>query len=407
MILALDLGSTSFKAGVFDRRLRLLEERSAPLRYRYGPGGRVELDVAWVEAAMRRVLVPRDSISVIALTSQAQTFTVVDPHGRCRRPFVSWQDGSAGAAVARLRRRLPDFASHSSFADLLPCLQICQIKHRPVLQQEMVLSLPSFWVRRWTGEDVTDDNIAAMSGLYSLVHGSWWPAALRACGLRESQLPRVVPIGSVAGVTTGHESGLPAGIPVILAGNDQTAGAYGAQLHKNGATLVTLGTAQVVYRCLERRPAARPGLIRGPYPGGRYYSMAADAWGGNLVNWAETVLVGCATHAQFFAQAARAPAGCRGLTFDPERGAWEGLNLQHEASDMARSILESLADRLSGLLRRVGSRPQRPLLVSGGGAGQPVWRGIVAERLQQRVRTTRANSLLGAARLAADFLGIS
>lgn len=400
MILAIDFGSTSFKAGLFDRRLRLIWERRAPLRYRFGAGGRVELDVAEVEAAVRQIVPRRRSLSAVAVTSQAQTFTVVDREGRARRPFVSWQDQRATREAERLRRVLPRFATHCSFADMLPALQICQIAHRPLQRDETALLLPSYFVRRWTGESVTDDNLAAMSGLYSLQERNWWERALRAVGLRPSQLPRVVPIGEVAGVTIDNEFGLPRGVPVVLAGNDQTAGAYGARLDETGATLITLGTAQVVYQCVRRLPAARAGLIRGPYPGGRYYRMAADSWGGNLVNWAETVLAGCATDEDFFAQAARAPAGCRGLVFDPDRGEWRGLGLQHTTADLARSVLEALCARMVRLVRQGGFTTSRKFVVAGGGGSQPLWRVILAAELGASLRPTRANPLWGAARLA-------
>jgi sugar (pentulose or hexulose) kinase len=404
MILAIDLGSTSFKSGLFDRRLRLLSERHALLRYRFGVGGRVELDVAEAETALRRILPRRQTIAVIAITSQAQTFTVVDRAGQAKRPFVSWQDGRAKAASAWLKRRLPEFAEHSSFADLLPALQICQIKHRPLTRGETVLSLPSYLVRCITGDVVTDDNLAAMSGLYSLVEGGWWPAALRACGLHASQLPHVVPIGAMVGVTTRNEFNLPAGIPVVLAGNDQTAGAYGARLDQNGATLITLGTAQVAYQCVHRRPSPSPHVIRGPYPGGRYYRMVADLWGGNLINWAQTILSNCATDDEFFTQAALAPAGCRGLVFDPERGEWRGWGLQHTCGEMARSILEALSARMAVLARHLGSTQHGKFLVTGGGATTPVWRSVMSTQLRCRLRLTNTGPLQGAARLARNLL---
>ncbi|MBA4386479.1 MAG: hypothetical protein C0404_00780 [Verrucomicrobia bacterium] len=399
MILAIDLGSTSFKAALFDGRLRQVWSRAAPLRYRYGSDGRVELAAAGVEAAMRGVLPRRRDIAAIAVTSQAQTFAAVDRAGRAQRPFVSWQDGRAGNACAALRLLLPDFGLHSSFAELLPALQICQLRRRPPERGATVLLLPSYFVRRWTGESVTDENLAAMSGLYSLKLGAWWPAAMRACGLRECQLPRVVPIGAVAAFTARNDYGLPAGVPVVLAGNDQTAGAYGARLDRNGATLITLGTAQVVYRCVSRRPAAARDVIRGPFPGGRFYRMATDAFGGNVVNWARTVLAGCESGDAFFARARQSPAGCRGVAFDPERREWRGLGWHVASGEMARSVLESLSARLAGMRSRVCPAGPGTLLVAGGGA-RPEWRAIVSARLGGRLRPTSANPLVGAARMA-------
>jgi len=395
MILAIDLGSTSFKTGLFDRKLRQVGGGSAPLRYRYASGGRVELNVPVLEAALRHALPQKlAGIEAIAVTSQAQTFTVLDRHGRATRPFVSWQDGRAGAACERLKRKLPDFAEHCSFADLLPALQVCQLHHAPARRGELVVQLPTYFVRQWIGEAVIDDNLAAMSGLYSLKLRDWWPAAAG-----RTVLPRVIPVGSVAGVTRPNQFGLPVGVPVVLAGNDQTAGAYAAQLEAKYAALLTLGTAQVVYACCRRMPPPKTGLIRGPYPGGLFYRMAADGCGANLTNWAETVLAGCATHDKFFAQAARAPAGCHGLRYDADRGAWLNLGLHHTSADMARAILECLTRRMAGMLTQIdGSRRQR-LLVAGGGSQRSVWRKILSAVVGGRLTRTEVSPLIGAARI--------
>ena len=399
MILAIDLGSTSFKTGLFDRKLRQVGGGSASLRYRYASGGRVELDVAVVEAALRHAL-PKNmaGLDAIAITSQAQTFTVLDRHGRATRPFVSWQDGRAGAACERLKRKLPDFAEHCSFADLLPALQVCQLHHAPAGSGELVVKLPTYFVRQWIGEAVVDDNLAAMSGLYSLKLRDWWPAAAG-----KTQLPQVIPVGSVAGVTQPNKFGLPVGVPVVLAGNDQTAGAYAAQLEAKHAALLTLGTAQVVYACCRRMPLPKTGLIRGPYPGGLYYRMAADGCGANLTNWAETVLAGCATHDEFFAQAARATAGCHGLSYDADRGAWVNLGLHHTSADMARAILECLTWRMAGMLAQIGGSRRQRLLVAGGGSQRPVWREILSAAVGGRLTRTEVSPLIGAARMGGAF----
>jgi len=397
MILAIDFGSTSFKTGLFDRKLRQVGGGSVPVRYRYASGGRVELDIPVAEATLRRAL-PKNlgGIEVIAITSQAQTFTVLDSRGRATRPFISWQDGRAVQACDRLKRRLPDFAEHCSFADLLPALQVCQLQHAPAKAGEWVVKLPTYFVRLWIGEAVLDDNLAAMSGLYSLKLRDWWPQVTGSM-----RLPRVIPVGGVAGVTVANKFGLPVGVPVVLAGNDQTAGAYAAQLEKRKAALLTLGTAQVVYACCPRMPRPKSGLIRGPYPGGLSYRMAADGWGANLINWAETVLAGCATHDQFFAQAARAPVGCQGLVYDADRGAWLNLGMHHTSADMARAILESLSQRLAVLLAQVSDGRRLRLLVAGGGSQRQVWRAILSAAVAGRLTRTEVSPLSGAARMGA------
>jgi xylulokinase len=291
---------------------------------------------------------------------------------------------------------------------VLSALQVCQLRHAPVARGDCVLPLPSYALWRWSGEVVTDNNLAAMSGLYSLPLGDWWPAACRAARIAPAQLPRVVTVGDVGARTTSAAGryGLPAGLPVVLAGNDQTAGAYAARLEGTGAVLITLGTAQVVYTHCRELPAPGVGTVRGPYPGGGYYLLTCDAVGGNLVNWAETVLAGCGTDAAFFAHAARAPVGDNGLwldvAFDGATWGWAGLRLNHTAGDLARAVIEALCRRLAILVASHGGlRARRRVFAAGGGSRQPFWRQLLARELGVRVVPTTADPLLGAARLAA------
>jgi len=325
MILAIDLGSTSFKAGLFDADLALKGAGSAALEYSFAPGGCVELDADRVReavaAAIRECLqaasVDGTRLRALAITSQAQTFAVLRGEA-LRTPFLSWQDSRARAAAARLSAepRLAAFAEHTSFSACSPFQQLGKIRHlqddprTALAAEERVLLLPSWVAYAWSGSACVDDNLAAMSGLYSLVEPGWWQPALEACGLRATQLPAVRPIGTVAARTTerARAFGLEAGIPIVLAGNDQTAGAYGAGVHESGAMLLTLGTAQVAYACADALPAPAAGVIRGPFPGGRFYRMAADDVGGSIINWARGVLAGCADDEAFFARAAEAPA---------------------------------------------------------------------------------------------------
>jgi sugar (pentulose or hexulose) kinase len=291
---------------------------------------------------------------------------------------------------------LPDFAEHCSFPSVLPALLVSQLHHQPVQRGEWVMPLPTYFVRLLTGEAVLDDNLAAMSGLYSLKLRDWWPAVVR-----HESLPRVVPIGSVAGLTQRNRFGLPVGIPVVLAGNDQTAGAYGARLDERGDVLLTLGTAQVAYQCLARPPAARAGLVRGPFFGGRFYRLAVAGAGGNLINWAETVIRGCTTNAQFFATASRAPAGCHDLVFelDAKGGAWRNMGLQHTSADLARAVVEGVSRELARQVAKFGRQPvQRRLWVAGGGSRRALWVESVAAALSRELCVTAATPLDGAAR---------
>lgn len=422
-VLALDLGSTHLKAAIFDARLRQRAFCSSPVIYEFGPGGQVELPVAAFVAAAGEIIrgclsqAPGLILRAVAITSQAQTFTLADESGRACIPFVSWQDHRGGPAAIALQadEGLAEFHRHSSFYTPLPALQIAQLRR---LREEppdllrtarRVLSLPTFLVHALTDDAVIDNNLAAMSGLFSLALNDWWPAALSAAGVEYAQMPRVVPIGASAGQTTARAAafGLPVGIPVILAGNDQTAGALGAGIQGKEALLLTLGTAQVAYATTPRLAGPAPDLIRGPFPGGLAYRMAADSCGGNLINWAQTVIAGAGTDARFFKLAAASAPDCHGLRFEPELtacgGAWRNLGLHHHPGDFVRSVLEALCVRMERMVQQLGvglPPPGGHVFAAGGGSASPLWLEMLSGRLGCTIRRTRRTPLDGAAALA-------
>ena len=423
MILSLDLGSTSFKAAVVDRRLRILGFHAHGIQHQFSAGGMVELNVAEAISAVCEAIkeafgaagIPGSRIGAVAVTSQAQTFTDVDRRGRPQTPFISWQDNRATQTCKRLKTSgaMSDFGQHCSFGSLLPALQLCQLRHRRETQNgfpgltNLILGLPTFFIRQWTGAAVVDQNLAAMSGLYSLKLRTWWPVALRQCGLHRRQLPEVLPVGAVAGFT-GQGAlafGLPAGIPVLLAGNDQTAGAYAARLDENHGLLVTLGTAQAAFLWKHKMPRYNSALIRGPFPGGGFYQMAADSCGGGIINWAKTILGRCETDEMFFGRATHSSRGAHGLVFDPgcdgNSAAWKNIGPHHTTADFARSVLEALAARMAELVQRLHvNLEDTKVLVAGGGSENPLWVRIVSETLGTRLKVIEGRPCVGAARMA-------
>ena len=424
MILGIDLGSSSFKAAVYDRSLRLLGEGSSPLPYRSGIGSRIEIPVAGAEDAFRGAVreslesagIRGAALEVIAVSSQAQTFTVRSPEGSARVPFISWRDsrpdGRNPAAV------LPDVAEHCSLSECVPLLMVSKLAY---LQEEsagesvgadgLVLLLPTWFVLGLTGKAVTDDNLAAMSGLYSLRNGGWWDEALSLCGIAESNLPPLAGLGSTAGTTTESAGryGLPPGIPVILAGNDQTAGAYGAAIHESGAVLVTLGTAQVSYTVCGAMPTPSVGTMRGSYPGGLFYRLAADEYGAGTVSWACSVLPGLTAAAAFDRAAAASPEHCNGVRFIADgqggSGRWEGETPRTSTADKARAVLTCLTERMALMIELLGpSAAGAPLVAAGGGANSGPWIECLEKRFGRPFGKASAAPTLGAVRMGRSML---
>lgn len=418
VVLAIDLGSTFFKAAVFNADLETLGRGSCAIQYLRDGDGLAAIEVRGAEQALRDVIgaalaesrTAASDICALAITSQAQTFTVCNSTGDAKIPFISWQD------LRPHRLNLPawpDFPSHSGFCELLPGLLVSHLLllqdercGRAIQRGDRILPLPSYFVYKLTGQAIVDSNLAAMTGVYSLVTNSWWSDALDRCHLEESNLPAVAPLGASAGVTTGSASewGLAAGIPVVLAGNDQTAGAWGADIGRNRAVLITLGSAQVAYRALSSLPEPRAGCLRGLFGDGLFYQLAADDAGGTVIDWAEKLLAGGNSDESFFAAAATSPPGCEGLVFEADlnalRAAWQGIGPHHTTAHFCRSVVESLVKRMVGMVNRLcpGAADEQ-VLVAGGGSRYSLWVEMLSEALGRPITVTTASPLLGAAKM--------
>ena len=189
LTLSLDLGSTNFKAALFDAHLSRLAEASVALPYAVLDLPRAEFDeaAAW-QAAVHAVHLVAEHASIalqdvrtLALTSQAQTFALFDAIGAPLTPFVSWMDARAANEASQLDAAFgPAFHAHCSFAPPLAELQLAKIlwlrTHDPAALERAarIMPLPTWVAARMAGVEILDRNLAAMSGLYSLEAGGWW-----------------------------------------------------------------------------------------------------------------------------------------------------------------------------------------------------------------------------------------
>lgn len=417
MWLTLDLGSTCFKAGVFDAQLAGRGSASEAAPYVYDEAGAVEMPVHEVSEAIRRVIraamrsaeIQAEDLSGVGLTGQAQTFALSglknDPGGR----FISWQDTRSAAEALSLVKcpALADFADQTGCGTLFPALLCAQLARLEERNRMRVLPLVTWLHEQWTGRAVLDDNQAAMTGLYALGTGTWWAPMVQLLGLGEEALPFLCQAGTVSGHTTFSAStwGLPQGLPVLMAGNDQTAGAVGAGIGEGMPCLVTLGTAQVAYQWCPELPEAAPDRFRGRFPGGGAYHMSADSLGGNLVNLLENLLQGCETDDAFFRQAASPGADAGRVQVVQNRDqpdthvSINGLGPGTQPREIARAALVFLVDRMRDRIRSMAFPSGQKVLLAGGGSRQPLWCDLLTKALACECQPTEASPLLGTARL--------
>ena len=426
LLVGVDIGTTHLKVGVFDLKGKPVAFAQQPCSPAHEDGGKstVRAEQWWsaFEQSLNKCLttVDRSAIRAIAMSSQAQTYVFLDQQDKVLGPAISWLDTRGDAAGMARELCDYDYQAHGGFASPDPLMVACKLRALPIPNEAAHWLLPEgYLINRLTGRHVVSRNLAAMSGLYSIVEAGWWAEAVAAAGISASLLPTVVDVGdSVATLAKdlADHWGL-AEVPVVAGSNDQTAAALGAGLAAPDDTMLALGTALVAYRVVDPShvESASPS-IQGPYVGDLYYHLGVCSTGSAVIDWIATLFGMEANYEELFPQALAGGAGAAGLRFDPfmndegnvrQGGAFIGLQLSHTRQHMLRAVLEGLCcaarDQLDGL--KCGASA----IVTGGGAVDDHWVQLIADvtgRTLTRSSETQA-TLKGTAMMAAYGAGLS
>lgn len=411
LILSLDCGSTNFKAALFDGGLHRLAEAKLPVQSLSHGIDRVELDpgevwrttVELLELTCQRIGLSFDQVTRLAITSQAQTFLLLDENGEPLTPLISWLDRRAVELLPQVQQALgKDFSQHCSFSSPLAQMQVGKLlwikQFAPDLlaRTRLIAPLPTWLGLRLGSVAAIDSDIAAMSGLYSLQSGGYWQPALELCGIQGNQLPALVKAGTA--LPSSRQD-------LILAGNDQTCGAIGNDCQRD-VWVVALGTALVAFRLAGRNPGPFHATgCWGMYPLGGYYEYAVQNYGCAALDWAHQALFPGGDMGDFFtsAQKAMPSTPTTRLFFYPDQigtpSAWIG---DGSPAEMALSVLDGIGYALRSLIfDELGATGGlHKLIVTGGGSRSDFWLQLLADILGIGIQRGDGDSLLGAARLA-------
>ncbi len=392
-VLALDLGTTAFKAAPASTSGLCGPVSVVPYAVEYGPDGTVvcgadlykRLAFRALRAAARTAQELGYSVTAIGISSQAQTFVPVDARNRPTSHAVVWTDTSAVQEADSAAASLPDFAETCGFLRPSPLqflpkvaryLRNCGRCHRFLLLNE--------WIAYClTGHAFGDACLQGMGGFWDIRRGTWNERALAWAGIGSQCLAPVQGAGIPAGLgltqAAAKTLGLAHGIPVYSCGNDQSCAAIGAGALHPGDVFANMGTAMVVYVVKDEPPVpTRLDQIAGvsPLPN-KWYLLGVVSECGNVVEWLVRLLdrrgdIGLAL------ERALEKRIRTGLSASVRLHGGGILDLRHlqvgmEAPEILRAVLDYYSRRFGQLLN--GICPQRPRrLIAGGGLSRsPSW----------------------------------
>jgi glycerol kinase len=276
LIVALDQGSSSSRAVLFDLKGRVVASASRPVKTRRPKAGWAEHDAnelaTTLEASLDAVLsklAPKDRVLGAGLAVQRSTIVFCDRTSfKPVAPAPSWMDGRAAEFVSGLQDRQGEvhglsglYATPYYSAPKIRWFLDREPKVRALADAGKLLCAPvsTFVAARLTKGAVVaaDPTCAQRTLLMNLDTMSWDPGLLALLGLSAEILPSIRPSSGDWGVIErkGHK------FPLLATVGDQQSAAIGLGASSEGEAVANYGTGAFLLRHTGPRPERAPGLL--------------------------------------------------------------------------------------------------------------------------------------------------
>ncbi|MGM9515328.1 glycerol kinase GlpK [Roseateles sp. DB2] len=451
-LLALDQGTSSSRAIVFDREGRQLAKAQQEFRQIYPQPGWVEHDpqeiwssqLATAREALRLSGLRPEQIASVGITNQRETTVLW--HRGTGAPLhhaIVWQDRRTEPLCARLREQglaslirehtglvIDAYFSATKLSWLLDHIPGAREQAQ---RGELAFGTVDSWLMwQLSGGRIhaTDVSNASRTMLFNVRRNEWDEEILAALNIPRALLPEVHP--------SAHEFGaldpqwLGAALPIGGVAGDQQAALFGQGCFKAGMAKNTYGTGCFTLMHLgERFQTSANGLITtSAAQTGRQPEFALEGSvfiGGAVVQWLRDGLHAFPSSSEVESLAASVPdaggvmfvpafTGLGAPYWQPEaRGAIVGLSRGSTMAHIARAALESIAFQSAALLQAMsrdavaaGSAPVSELRVDGGACVNNLLMQFQADLLGIPVVRPRVieTTALGAAYLAGLSAGL-
>jgi len=415
-LLAIDVGTQSVRALLFDLRGNLVHKIQVPIEPYFStqPGWAEQRpEVFWEHlcAACQQLwpasTVPREAVAGVALTTQRSTVINVDADGRPLRPAIVWLDqrrtgglkpvGGLWGLAFRLggMRETVAYLQAEAEANWIHT-------HQPDVwaRTHKYLFLSGYLTYRLVGRFADSAGCQVGYVPFDYKRQAWskkWDWKWQAVPMDARILPELVaptqPLGTIT-PQAAEATGIPAGLPLIAAAADKACEVLGAGCLEAHIACLSYGTTATVNTTSQRYVEVIP-LIP-PYPSAvpGAYNLEIQVYRGYwMVRWfrqefglREEQIArerGCAPEELFDELVEAVPPGSMGLTLQPywspglkspgpeAKGAIIGFGDVHTRAHIYRAILEGVAYALREGLERTQKRLKvrmTEVRVSGGGS---------------------------------------
>ncbi len=379
MILAVDLGTCSLKAGLlsFDgdlkHRVHIPYSNSPVLRSAgFDP---LQWEMAFREALKR---LPAHQIAAVAISGNGPSLVACDGQGEPLTSALLWLHNDGKGIEGTESFYLPKAASLKTYDG------------GKVLKKARWLLAPPEWLQfRLTGKP-----------MMTIPHESfrpyiWTPSQIDAYDLDERLFPEIVTMGTINGKVsreTGALTGLPADVPVVSVGTDYMAALLGSGTVAPGMVCDRAGTSEGINYCTkipsgDPRIRDLPHLVEGLWNAAMILASTGTAfeWYRRLTGQENRPYEATLSEIDKLMPGGRGPLFFPGQSADVfwlfESGSFHRLEPGHGPAQIGRAVMESIGygvRRGIEILESAGMKVEE-MRVTGGQARGDVWNQMKAD----------------------------
>ncbi|HSO93855.1 MAG TPA: gluconokinase [Candidatus Dormibacteraeota bacterium] len=442
-VLALDLGTSSVRAVVYDTKGAMVRSTLCDLPYKVDTAapGQVSSDPSRllrlversIDGALKEAAKEKFKIMGVGASCYWHSLMGVDRAGRPTTELLTWADTRSADETRALRSRYSEHEYHALtgcyfHASFWPAKLRWLKAARPAAVRRTTrwISFGEYVYQRLLGEQRVSISIASGTGLLDIHSCAWNENALRIAGVKPDHLSPLAEWNEApAQLLSGYHKRWPAlaGVPWYLPLGDGVLANIGAGCLKPEWFCATIGTSSALRVIIERPRLAVPwGVWVYRLDRRRFVLGGALSEGGNVIRWITDGL-GVGHKKKLERAAAKLAPDGHGLTVLPfwagerspnwrgdARAAITGLSLGTQPAGLLRSAMEAITYQLvvvAYAMRRVVPRPRAVIATGGQLINSATWTQMLADALGLKVIMSpeKEASSRGAALLTLYALG--
>lgn len=412
-VLAIDIGSSSVRALLFDSSARLIP--SALVQYPHSmltdSSGAAYFDVSTIQQQVDRCIdhllqhPAAKGIQAVGLTTFVGNIVGIDGQHQALTPLLTYADARAVADFEALHPIYHATNTHQRtgcphYTAYLPSQLHWFQRTQPTLFEQVAqwVDLSSYLYRQWFERDIPMSySCASWSGLLNRYTLEWDTDWLAVLGLDLSRFASLADYTSVQqGLCPAYAQRWPQlnEVPFYLAVGDGAAANIGSGAVDERSIALTVGTTAALRMVTSAdMPSVPAGLWGYRVDAVHHLIGGATSEGGNIYRWVKTTFQ---LPADAEAQIAQREPDAHGLTFVPhlagERspnwnpsatGSIQGLRLTTSPVDILHAALEGVASQLALIANQLPNAASATCIYAGGGAllQSKVWPQLICNKL--------------------------